>query len=130
MSSQSLVLTAPLSVGRHPAYVDVIVDRATPLGNPFKVGEAGTPDAQTACARYRTWLNKLIHADERNEHEAQAFEMFESLVAMAQALSTAKGPRLRLLCWCKRGPCHTHVLAKAIMWAVDQRAQSQATEAA
>ena len=53
--------------------------------------------------------------------------MFESLVAMAQALSTAKGPRLRLLCWCKRGPCHTHVLAKAIMWAVDQRAQSQAT---
>ncbi len=71
---------------RHAAY-DVLIDRRTKWGNPFRIGPHGT--RAEVIEKYRQWLPTQPH--------------------LMMALHELKGKVLG--CWCDPFPCHGHVLA-------------------
>jgi hypothetical protein len=74
----------------------VKVDRSSRWGNPFRVGEAGIPDAATAVAHFAAaWEAGLLP---------------EPFVA-ERIVAELKGKNLA--CWCPLGsPCHADVLLR------------------
>lgn len=69
---------------------DVLIDRRTKWGNPFRIGTHGTRDE--VIAKYREWL--LTKPD------------------LLAELYTLRGKRLG--CWCKPEACHGDVLVDLI----------------
>lgn len=85
-----------------------LIDRSTPLGNHYQP-EKNTPELRLAAIeKYRRWLWMAINTD-----SAQARE-FQRLCELA------KGDELKLRCWCVPQNCHGQVLAKAIIWQLNQ----------
>ncbi len=93
----------------------VIVDRRTPWGNPFVIGEPGVPDAATAVALFRSAI-LLTHLA-----EAHAPACENMLLAGLMAEMPGPVPRFAairehlagcdLACWCPVDqPCHADVL--------------------
>ena len=77
----------------------VKVDRATPWGNPYRIGMLGVPDAATAVARFRTLIER---PDLAGDHVR--FQLSPERIRAA-----LRGRDLA--CWCKPGtPCHADVL--------------------
>jgi hypothetical protein len=81
---------------------DLVVDRTSPVGNPFRVGGGLTRDG--ACdafeAAYMRALRDPAHPWSR--WTARAVEAHRRL------------GRLALFCWCAPGRCHAETLAEAI----------------
>jgi hypothetical protein len=69
---------------------DVLIDRTTKWGNPFKIGKDGT--REEVVAKYETWIRK---------HPK-----------LLSCLSELEGKILG--CWCKPEACHGDVLIKLI----------------
>lgn len=93
----------------------VIVDRRTPWGNPFIVGEIGVPDAWTAVELFRS----AIHLAEYGHVCVTA----EPSMMMHVIMGAMPGPIPRLdairtelrgsdlACWCPLdAPCHADIL--------------------
>ena len=69
------------------------VDRSTPWGNPFRVGDRGIPTTVAAIRKYRAWL--AVHPQVRRAAREQLAGW-------------------NLACWCPLdGPCHADVLLRA-----------------
>lgn len=84
----------------HRAGHYVRIDRATPWGNPFRIGRDG--DRQAVIEKYRQWLWSRI----RNAQ-----------VDLAE-LAALHG--CTLACWCAPLACHGEVLAAAAAWAHEE----------
>ena len=93
----------------------VIVDRRTPWGNPFRVGDPGVPDAAAAVALFRAAIILADYARARVDSEPS--------LLMHHVMETMPGPVPRLdairthlrgrdlACWCPLdAPCHADVL--------------------
>ena len=78
----------------------VRVDRRTPWGNPYPVGQRFGSRAEV-IERYRRHLWRRIRTGEID---------LEPLAALAGR---------DLACWCAPKPCHAEVLARAAAWARD-----------
>ena len=72
---------------KHEPY-DVLIDRRTKWGNPFRIGPDGT--REDVIEKYRQWLPMQPH--------------------LMAALHELKGKVLG--CWCDPFPCHGDVLAE------------------
>ena len=70
---------------------DVLIDRRTKWGNPFRVGSDGT--RKECIAKYREWI--VTQPD------------------LLASLYELKGKRLG--CWCAPLPCHGDVLVEMVM---------------
>jgi hypothetical protein len=81
-----------------------LVDRTSPLGNPYKLA-ADTPERRAEClALYRRWLWEALQrgGDVRREIERLA--------------AAVKERDLALVCWCAPKACHGQVVASALRW--------------
>ncbi len=74
---------------RHESF-DILIDRRTPFGNPFRIGRDGT--REEVIEKFRVWLPK----------QAWLMDMIEQL----------RGKRLA--CWCKPEPCHGDVYVEIL----------------
>ncbi len=84
----------------------VLVDRTTPLGNPFRLKSV---DKREDCVnQYRKWLWGRL-CKEPDGPEAQELRR---LVALA----SASDHDLILLCWCAPLICHGQLIARVILW--------------
>lgn len=82
----------------------VKVDRATPWGNPFKVGDDGT--VAEVVEKHRRLVTRSMAAMGGlcQVEDQAAYRRF-----VAEAVETLRGKDLA--CWCKAGePCHADVL--------------------
>jgi hypothetical protein len=76
----------------------VNVARPSKWGNPFKIGEPGTPDAASAVAEFRDLLGP------------QSSNVFPLYMPIEDVRTDLRGRNLA--CWCGDGPCHADVLLK------------------
>lgn len=75
----------------------VNVARPGPWGNPFAVGSVGVPDAHTAVAKHREWIEACLLPD----HPGTKWTVM--------ALAELRGKHLA--CWCAPDqPCHADTL--------------------
>ena len=84
-------------VGRHTCGY-----KASPLGNPIKLG-AGATKGETLEA-YRDWLRGAVKGG--SSPQAKELVRLASLVAA--------GEDVVLLCWCHPAPCHGDVICAAV----------------
>lgn len=81
--------------GRKPEGVKV-VSRPTRMGNPYRIGDPGVPDAETAVRLFREWIEGDSIGARLTRGEAQA---------------TLRG--FDLACYCPLDqPCHADVLLR------------------
>jgi len=79
--------------GMPPNTVVVARGRNIGWGNPFVIGQDGIPDAATAIAHFRVYMEECLAMHD----------------CMRAALKELRGKNLA--CWCKPGePCHADVL--------------------
>lgn len=90
-----------LYIGRANSYAGLA---QSPLANPFKVKDFGSP-GQT-LGHYRRWLWKRIQAGDK------------TVLAALRSIA----PSSVLICWCKPGPCHGDVVKAAAAWLQHQSA--------
>jgi len=91
------------------------VDRSTPWGNPFRVGDPGVADAQTACDLFRAAI--LLADYGRRCTTEQPSMIFGTIISAMPGPIPRIGAihqHLRgrdLACWCPLDqPCHADVL--------------------
>ena len=77
---------------------DVLVDRTTPLGNPYTMNEYVTRDK--VCVRYEKWFCIQLR-----DKEPEFMRALARLEAKYQ-----KYHKLRLFCWCSPLRCHAETL--------------------
>jgi hypothetical protein len=80
---------------------------ASPLGNPFKLKGEETRGA--AIQSYRKWLWKKWQEGGAEKEE---------LLRIARQVKA--GEAVTLGCWCHPHPCHGDVVAKAVMWIIEE----------
>jgi hypothetical protein len=90
----------------------VYCGRASPLGNPFRIGRDGTRDE--VIARFRVWL----------------WERLRDGDAEVQAALDALGEESVLGCHCAPRPCHAEVIARARAWWAREGRQRYGTQTA
>ena len=94
-----------------------LVDRTTPLGNPYKLEGEDTPTARAAVIeQYRQHLWR---------------ELQNPASAASQDLSKLReiwleNGSLILRCWCTPRACHGQVIARALIWQVTTQQQTTA----
>lgn len=88
----------PLVVHNQREHYDVLVDRSTEWGNPFRLGEDGSRDE--VINKYRRWLWAKIRAEQK---------------PFIEKLAELEGKTLG--CWCAPESCHAEVLVAAAVWA-------------
>jgi hypothetical protein len=80
--------------------------RASPLGNPFYMGDEGDR-AGVICA-YRTWLDSMLRTVGQTGRQMQA--ELKRLRALAE-----RPEGVTLLCWCAPLPCHAEVIRENLL---------------
>jgi hypothetical protein len=91
----------------------VLIDRSTPLGNPFPMRSES--DRELVIAQYRVWLwNQL---KDPSSPAARAF------VELARRWAESDCD-LELACHCKPLACHGDVLKSALVWYVNSHKES------
>lgn len=114
-------------------WLDIRVDRASVLGNPFELDKLTTRDA--VCDAYHEWLwanIKLVAQGKGSERVSLIPWFFKHVIADKFKNPTAQqvvdelarllkllnqGKKLRLLCWCPEGKrCHTLSIVKCLVW--------------
>lgn len=76
---------------------DILIDRTTQWGNPYKISKTQT--RETVLALYKNWLWGHI----------------QSGTIPTQDIAALHGKTLG--CWCAPKPCHGNILAQAAEWA-------------
>ena len=111
-----------------PGFVDEYVDRRSPLGNPYVMGEDGHDEAYrgAVCDAYEAFLNATpgvgvadvaetlgvrVSRDFRREDAAERRE--QEMRRLGRLLD--QGKRLRLKCWCAPRRCHAHSIARWLL---------------
>lgn len=85
-----------------------LVDRRSPLGNPFRLdSEAHRTEV---ISQYRRWLWNVLQ-----KRDSKAYDYFKNL---AQILMQSQ--QIVLGCWCVPKPCHAQVIANALVWYVNE----------
>lgn len=83
---------------------DVVVDRRTPLGNPYVM--RGEWERGKVCALYKEYFRRMVEGDGMPEGER---EPFMAELARIGGIYRAYG-RLRLFCWCAPLQCHAQTI--------------------
>lgn len=90
---------------------DFIVDRRSPLGNPYIMEDRSQRERDRVCNLYISWLEKEIL-------KGTSSDAFVYLMKLLKAYK--KHGRLRLFCYCSPKRCHAEtirfVLIVLIMW--------------
>ena len=81
---------------------DVVVDRSTRWGNPFRMAEDTQAERERVIQLYRVWLWEQIQGGK------------------VGLIDLAKLKDERLGCWCAPKKCHADVLLSAAWWAHSQ----------
>ena len=81
---------------------DVVVDRTTKWGNPFRMVEDTHEERERVIQAYRVWLWQQIKTGK------------VGLIELAELRNE------RLGCWCAPKKCHADVLLNAAEWAHEQ----------
>jgi len=76
---------------------DILIDRTTMWGNPFKIGRDG--DRDEVISKCGKWLHGSDHKDFKQEERQ----------AILDNISDLRGKTLG--CWCKPKKCHGDILA-------------------
>jgi hypothetical protein len=76
---------------------DILIDRTTIWGNPFKIGKDGTRDE--VIEKYQIWLEGSDFKDFKQEERRMILDNISDL----------RGKTIG--CWCKPKRCHGDVLA-------------------
>jgi hypothetical protein len=76
---------------------DILIDRTTIWGNPFKIGKDGTRDE--VIEKYQMWLEGSDFKDFKQEERRMILDNISDL----------RGKTLG--CWCKPKGCHGDILA-------------------
>lgn len=136
------IKVSKLGCPHEPGWLDVRVDRATVLGNPFMM-KHGEADREKVVEAYRRWLwaNIKLAREGRNEiisitqyalkHNLKIAGKFKSpssqqIVAELKRLYQLlkQGRNLRLLCHCKQSGeeilCHADVIKACLEWKLEQ----------
>jgi Domain of unknown function (DUF4326) len=83
-----------------------LIDRTTPLGNPYKLGDEDSPAAREAVlAQYRQWLWAEMKSDSAANRELDRLQTLWRETGL-----------LMLRCWCTPKACHGQVVASALSW--------------
>lgn len=101
----------------------VIVDRRSDWGNPFRIGDAGVPDAATATVLFRSAVLLSAWAEGVSKASMEQVSMGEDALLLMHFMTSMPGPLPRLhairehlrgrdlACWCALDqPCHADVL--------------------
>ncbi len=89
-----------------------LIDRTTPLGNPFKLDGNATPAKRAdVIRRFRAYLWEEMHTPD---------SAISRELARLQAIWLER-KILTLRCWCTPKSCHGQVIAKALIWLEGQR---------
>jgi hypothetical protein len=91
-----------------------LIDRTTPLGNPFKLGDEDTPAVRERILQdYRRHLWREMQTPESTTSRelSRLFDLWQ-----AQGV-------LMLRCWCVPKACHGQVVARALVWQAEQACQ-------
>lgn len=81
--------------------LQIIVDRSSPLGNPFIMEDESQRDS--VCDLYEKWLYRQIN------HEIE--KICNELNRIAEL---AKTQDIRLMCWCSPKRCHAETIKEYI----------------
>lgn len=84
-----------------------LVDRTTPLGNPFKISDKCT--REECIEQYKGWLENVVFRTLYFAPDPRQC-MFYDLVRKYKE----NGNRLILICWCVPKSCHAQVIADRI----------------
>ena len=88
---------------------DFVVDRTSPLGNPFFI--QAEHDRNGACIYYEKWFDSLLQDVPREqERKNEAIKYLASLVAVYRLYG-----KLRLFCWCAPKRCHARTIKNYIL---------------
>jgi len=77
---------------------DVIVDRRTPVGNPYEMGPNHSRDA--VCDMYREWF-------EDNHYKGEVKLYLDMILEKMK-----EHKRIRLWCWCTPERCHAETIKR------------------
>lgn len=83
----------------------ILIDRSTPLGNPYRLQKDDPYLRQECIRKYKRWLWENIKLP-----TSIPMTELKRLVALATAQD------LVLRCWCAPKPCHGQVVAAALQW--------------
>ena len=114
--------------------VNILVDRSSPLGNPFEVF-THTVDAHNECIQlYRKYLWKVINgytpnitAQELNNKTYPVSKVWLNKQWSNQQLVNElkkivnyvkQGKTVNLICWCTPLPCHADIISKCINYLI------------
>lgn len=76
---------------------DFIVDRRTPVGNPFIMNSQGT-NRDKVCDMYTDWFNIEKHTTNINDYLMKIIEAYNQY------------NKIRLFCWCAPKRCHAETI--------------------
>ncbi|KAK3252101.1 hypothetical protein CYMTET_38584, partial [Cymbomonas tetramitiformis] len=121
-------------------FVQLRIDRQTPLGNPFPMGEGGHDEKfrDDVCNAYEELIEdpsltalehiaqkRGLRIDARFRNDRALNEMQEALRDLEERMSS--GEDLRLMCWCHPKRCHGDGLVKLIRKRIGGMDQHRAT---
>jgi hypothetical protein len=98
--------------GDHLTYdYDFIIDRRSPVGNPFKIGNGVNRDG--SCIKYDRYFNfRVWRAKQYNANDPEDLKFILYLNEIEEAYK--KWGRLRLFCWCAPKRCHGETIKRYI----------------
>lgn len=79
---------------------DVLIDRTTMWGNPFKIGKDGS--RSEVIGKFRQWLKGESYTDFKQKERQKILCNIDSLDGQTAG------------CWCKPKPCHGDVYAEIV----------------
>lgn len=98
---------------------DFIVDRTSPLGNPFFMKDESYRD--NVCNKYQIFFNKQI-----NGSSTSSKQFIKELQKLIQAYK--QYGQLRLFCWCSPKRCHSETIREFILEKINKEQFQQEYE--
>jgi len=116
--------------------INILVDRSSPLGNPFEVF-THTVDAHDECIQlYRKYLWYIIKDKNINLHDIanvtctktypvskvwlnKKWDRRQVIEELSKIVNHVKqGKTVNLICWCTPLPCHADIISKCINYLI------------
>jgi hypothetical protein len=91
---------------------DVIVDRRSPLGNPFSMSDESQRDE--VCDRYEGWFQDMLTMKPITPYNSPKVHSSFGVEILRLQETYKKHGKLRLFCWCTPKRCHAETIAKFV----------------
>lgn len=105
-----MVEIVSLRASRPAGPFDVIVDRRSPLGNPFRM--TVEEDRERVCSQYEVYFQSMLSGEAHVGEERRAAFLAE-LSRLADIYRVYR--RLRLFCWCAPRRCHAETIRNFLL---------------